>query len=137
MDRLLAWAIAAPAALAGVGLAAGAATSAAGLAFGPGALVAVLSCATVAASGVALQAYRRGIAGSALVAALGGAFGAAGYFGALLGPIDPRSTDPLAALVFLGLVPVVVACMSAASAMYLARGVRQYRERHGLRHAPR
>lgn len=137
MDRSLAWTLGAPAALATLGYGAGALVAARELPFGAGALTAVLFWSTFLAAALALQMYRRDLPRSTLVAALAGGLGVAGFFGALLGPIDPLRVDPLAPLLFLGLAPLLVATMSAASTLYLARGVRQYRERHGLRHAPR
>lgn len=137
MDRSLAWTAGILAALGALGYAAGSLVAALGLPFGPGALVAVLFWTTFLASALALQMYRRGMPRSAPVAALAGGLGSGAFFGALIRPFEAAAVDPLAALVFLGFVPVVVAFMSGASALFLARGVREYREKHGLKHAPR
>lgn len=92
-----------------------------------------LSCA------FAMQLYRRGLDHSTLVGGLAGFASVFAFFAApSAANLAQGYTVDLAGLATLLVVPALVAgAISAGGTLFLARGVRQYREKHGLVHAPR
>lgn len=108
--------------------------------FAAGHLVAVFFVATFVASAMGAQMYRRDLAGSVLVGAAAGASGVLAFFAApfyWLTRVGFEPPAPGVLGVFLIVAPLVEAALAGGGALFLREGVRRYRARHGLVHAPR
>jgi hypothetical protein len=108
---------------------------------GMGELVAVLFVATFLGSASATQLFRRGLPGSTLLGALAAGTAVLAYFAfpflalSTLGVLTPPDAHAMAT--FLVVAPLVAAALGAMGAIVLQQGVRRYRAKHGLVHAPK
>ena len=108
--------------------------------FSMGQLVALFFCGIFLASAMGAQMYRRDLAGSVLVSALSGGLALLAFFGVpfwLLTYYGFEAPSPRVMGTFLLVVPLVAFGLSGAGAMFLVEGVKRYRSRFGMLHAPR
>lgn len=104
-----------------------------------GAIGAAFFVAVFVACGLAMQIFRRGKPWSALVGASAAGLALLAFFGAPFA-IDAARGDAVPArdaLVLMLVLPTLAALVAAAGTLLLADGVKRYRAKHGLAHAPR
>jgi hypothetical protein len=106
--------------------------------FTPAAFSAILFGAIFLTSGLAMQLYRRGHDYSTLVGGLAGLLSMLAFFGTPIAVMLARGDAlPTGAVAVLLVVPALVngaAC--AGGTLFLAHGVKRYRAKNGLVHAP-
>jgi hypothetical protein len=90
-------------------------------------------------SGMAMQLYRRGADHASLV---GGLAGFAATFAFFATPIAVRALqegfgDPYGTAILLVVAPLVAGGLCAGGTLYLVEGVKRYRARNGMVHAPK
>ena len=138
MEESTLWAAGTVGGLAVLGASAGVAVALAD-AFTPPLFAAALFVAMFLACGMAMQLYRRGLDHSTLVGGLAGGLCVFAFFAAPVA-VSVASGDPyddLAGVATLLVVPALVAGgVSAGGTLFLASGVRRYREKNGMVHAP-
>lgn len=91
-------------------------------------------------SAMGAQMYRRDLGGSTLVGALAGGLSVLAFFAVPFLVLTYHGFEPPTPRVmsmFLGVAPLVTFGISGIGTMVLAGGVRRYREKHGMVHAPR
>lgn len=100
---------------------------------------AVLFAAMFLSCGMAMQLYRRGQDYSTLVGGLSGGLSVLAFFAVPIAAsgLQGGVLDVQGVAMLLVVAPLVTGGLSAAGTLFLASGVRRYRARHGLRHAPR
>jgi len=89
-------------------------------------------------AGMSMQLYRRGADYSVLV---GGLSGFAATFGFFATPIIVRAAqegfgDPYGTAILCIVAPLVAGALSGGGTLYLVQGVKRYRAKNGLVHAP-
>jgi hypothetical protein len=102
-------------------------------------LVLLFFLATFLAAAMGAQMYRRDLEGSTLVGALAGGLAVLSFFAVPFFVLTLNGFEAPSARVmtmFLGVAPFVAFAVSGAGTLVLAGGVRRYRERHGMAHAP-
>lgn len=97
---------------------------------------AALFVALFVSSVMGAQLYRRSLGQPVLVAGLAGGAGMLAFFAAPLWLIRDE-VAPRGAFMLLAIAPLVTGALSAAGALFLARGVDRYRREHGMVHAPK
>jgi hypothetical protein len=103
-------------------------------------LVALFVVAMFLASVMGAQMYRRDLEGSTLVGALAGGLSVLAFFAVpfyVLTTFGYAAPSARVVGMFLGVAPIIAFGMSGAGTMVLAGGVKRYRERFGMVHAPR
>ncbi|GEM_PF-3681681 len=137
MDESTLWALGSVAGLTVLGASAGAAVVLTG-GFTPAAFSATLFGAIFLASGLAVQLYRRGKDYSTLVGGLGGFLSVFAFFATPIAVLLAQGDLPSTSEVWVVLLvpPLVAGAASAGGTLFLASGVRRYRAKNGLIHAP-
>lgn len=88
-------------------------------------------------SALALQLYRRSLGAPVLVGAVAGGVSMLAFVAAPLWIHRGPGLDLQGAAILLSVAPLAAGAFSAGGTLFLARGVDQYRARHGSRHAPK
>src|SRR5581483_4394254 len=99
--------------------------------FSPGAFAATLFIAIFLASGFAMQLYRRGLDHAVLVGGLAGFAGVFAFFALPIGIelSDGTALDMTGVATLLIVPPLVAGARAAGGTLFLARGVKRYREK--------
>lgn len=137
MQESTLWAVGTVAGLAVLGASAGAAIVLPG-SFTPAAFAAIMFGGIFLASGLAMQLYRRGHDYAVLVGGLSGFLGMFLFFATPIGVMLARGDGmPMGDVSLLLVVPALATGGAAAGGtLFLAHGVKRYRAKHGLVHAP-